>query len=297
MTPIRDFSSLTAHLTTAGTRKRLAVVCGYDDATQGAIHRAMDEGFIDVIHLGNEQRLRPLIGGDGSRETIVDIPDGDAAARAAVQLIRYGHADVLMKGIINTDNLLHAILDKEQGLLPRGTVLTHLAVMETPAYDKLLFFSDAAVIPSPTREQHIAMLRYAINATHAFGIAEPRIALIHCTEKVSPKFPHSVDYAYIVEHAAEFDTSIIDGPMDVKTACDAHAAQTKGINSPIQGRADVLIFPNIEAANVFYKTVSFFASAQMAAILAGTQCPVVLPSRSDTLLTKYYSLAVACLLG
>lgn len=162
-------------------------------------------------------------------------------------------ADILMKGIINTDNLLHAILDKEKGLLPKGKILTHLAVMQIPTYDKLLFFSDAAVIPRPTLQQRIEMVWYAICTCRRFGIEQPRISLIHCTEKVSAKFPHSLDYVNIVElaEAGEFGNVIIDGPLDVRTSCEQASGDIKGIVSPINGQADVLIFPNIESANAF----------------------------------------------
>ncbi len=278
MDPIRNFEQLTSHLQTVSERKRVAVVCGTDDHTQYAINRAHKEGFAEFIMVGEGLST-------------------DDASREGVRLVRQGEADVLMKGIVNTDNLLRAILDKEQGLLPRGRVLTHLSVMKIPSYDKLLFFSDAAVIPSPTLEQKMAMIRYAIRSCECFGIEKPRIALIHCTEKVNPKFPHSVDYAKIVEmtREGEFGDAIIDGPMDVKTACESESGNIKGIHSPIGGEADVLIFPNIEAGNVFYKAVTCFAHADMAGVLQGTTCPVVLPSRSDSGLSKYYSLATACL--
>ena len=223
--------------------------------------------------------------------------DPDEAARQAVRIVREGGADILMKGIINTDNLLHAILDKEKGLLPKGKVLTHLAVMQIPTYNKLLFFSDAAVIPRPTLQQRIEMIWYAIHTCHSFGIEQPRISLIHCTEKVSAKFPHSLDYVNIVElaEAGEFGNVIIDGPLDVRTSCEQASGNIKGIVSPINGQADVLIFPNIESGNTFYKSVSLFANADMAGLLQGPVCPVVLPSRSDSGLSKYYSMAMACL--
>jgi phosphate acetyltransferase/phosphate butyryltransferase len=228
---------------------------------------------------------------------IIHIEDSDEAAREAVRIVREGGADILMKGIINTDNLLRAILDKEKGLLPQGKVLTHLSVMQIPTYDKLLFFSDAAVIPRPTLQQRIEMIWYAIHTCHSFGIEQPRISLIHCTEKVSAKFPHSLDYVNIVElaEAGEFGDVIIDGPLDVRTSCEKASGDIKGIASPIDGEADVLIFPNIESGNAFYKGVSLFSNATMAGLLQGPSCPVVLPSRSDCGLSKYYSIAMACL--
>ena len=299
MQPIRNFDELTAHLQALQKRRRIAVVCAKDPNTEYAIARALKEGIAEFLMIGDPGVLKqyPTLQHYPGLVHIVPVDDPDEAARLAVGLVRRGEADILMKGIINTDNLLHAILDKEHGLLPRGKVLTHLAVMQIPAYHKLLFFSDAAVIPRPTLQQRIEMIWYAIHTCRRFGIQRPRIALIHCTEKVSAKFPHSLDYVNIVElaEAGEFGDVIIDGPLDVKTACEKTSGDIKGIASPIDGEADVLIFPNIESGNAFYKAMTLFAGAEMAGLLQGPTCPVVLPSRSDSGLSKYYSMAMACL--
>lgn len=299
MEPIRSFEQLTSHLQSLNKKPRIAVVCAKDANTEYAISRALGEGIAEFIMLGDATDLECFTSLRRYPHSvqILHIVDPDEAAREAVRMVRDGEADILMKGIINTDNLLHAILDKETGLLPKGKILTHLAVMQIPTYNKLLFFSDAAVIPRPTLQQRIEMIWYAIRVCRQFGIEQPRIALIHCTEKVSAKFPHSLDYVNIVElaEAGEFGDVIIDGPLDVSTACEQASGQIKGIASPINGQADVLIFPNIESGNAFYKSVSLFAGAEMAALLQGPTNPVVLPSRSDSGLSKYYSIAMACL--
>ena len=299
MKPIATFNQLTEHLTTLCKRKRVVAVCPNDAHSEYAIKRAVEEGFASFLLVGDARLLHSYteLSIYSDNIEIIDIPDSDEAAREAVRLVRSGKADILMKGIINTDNLLRAILDKEHGLLPAGKVLTHLAVMQIPTYHKLLFFSDAAVIPRPTLQQRIEMIWYAIRTCHHFGIEQPRISLIHCTEKVSSKFPHSLDYVNIVElaEAGEFGNVIIDGPLDVLTSCERESGNIKGIASPINGDADVLIFPNIESGNTFYKSVSLFAQAEMAGVLQGPICPVVLTSRSDSGLSKYYSLAMACL--
>ena len=296
MEPIRNFDQLTAHLKTLNRRKRIAVVCANDPNTEYAIARALDEEIAEFLMIGDSAILQkyPSLQKYPEYVKTLHIEDPDEAAREAVRIVREGGADILMKGIINTDNLLHAILDKEKGLLPKGKILTHLAVMQIPTYDKLLFFSDAAVIPL---QQRIEMIWYAICTCRRFGIEQPRISLIHCTEKVSAKFPHSLDYVNIVElaEAGEFGNVIIDGPLDVRTSCEQASGDIKGIVSPINGQADVLIFPNIESGNAFYKSVSLFAKADMAGLLQGPICPVVLPSRSDSGLSKYYSIAMACL--
>jgi phosphate butyryltransferase len=299
MEPIRTFGQLTAHLKSLRTRKRVVVVCADDEHTQYAVQRALREGIADVIFVGDENKLSKYPELDDYAEHIqkVHIEDSDEAAAEAVRIVRRGEADILMKGIINTDNLLHTILNKEEGLLPKGKVLTHLAVMQIPSYHKLLFFSDAAVIPVPTIYQRIEMIWYAIHTCHHFGIERPKISLIHCTEKVSSKFPISLDYVNLVElcEAGEFGNAIIDGPLDVRTSCESASGNIKGIVSPINGDADVLIFPNLESSNCFYKAVALFAHAEMAGMLQGPMCPVVLPSRSDSGISKYYSLTMACL--
>ncbi len=203
MEPIQSFAQLTAHLKKLNHRKRIAVVCANDPNTEYAITRALEEGIAEFLMIGDSAILEkyPTLKQYPEYIKIIHIEDSDEAAREAVRIVREGGADILMKGIINTDNLLHAILDKEKGLLPKGKILTHLAVMEIPTYHKLLFFSDAAVIPRPTLQQRIEMIWYAICTCRHFGIEQPRIALIHCTEKVSAKFPHSLDYVNIVELA------------------------------------------------------------------------------------------------
>lgn len=300
MTPIKDFASLTAHLRESGVRKRIAVVCASDSNTEQAVVRALEEGFADVIMIGDGDILDRFCELDRfpGRVEVINVPDRDEAARVAVRLVRDGKADVLMKGLINTDNLLRAILDKENGILPRGRVLTHVTVAEIPKHGKLLFFSDPAVIPSPTFEQRAEQVRYLASVCRNFGIARPAIALIHCSEKVNPKMPVTLDYVRLKEmnDRGEFDEAVVDGPMDVKTACEASSGEIKGIVSPVGGDADALLFPDIEAGNVFYKTITLWAGALTAGMLCGTSAPVVLPSRSDSAEAKYTSLAVACMM-
>lgn len=297
---ITDFDSLINLLKAApGPRKRIAVVCPEDDHTCEAVQDAINCGIADFVLVGRAEAIAKMNIELSEHATIVDVADKDEAARTAVGMVRRGEADVLMKGLINTDNLLRAVLNKQEGLLPQGRVLSHITVAQTPVRDKLTFFSDAAVIPFPTLEQRKAMLGEMARVIRAFGVETPRIALIHCSEKISPKFPVTEDYVALKEMAAagDFGSIIVDGPMDVKTAVDAHSAAIKGIDSPINGQADGLMFPDIEAGNAFYKTILFFGNAVNAGMLMGTTAPVVLPSRSDSAQGKLYSLALACLMA
>ena len=184
MEPIQNFAQLTAHLKEQNRRKRIAVVCANDPNTEYAITRALEEGIAEFLMIGDSAILEkyPALKQYPDYVKTIHIEDSDEAAREAVRIVREGEADILMKGIINTDNLLRAILDKEKGLLPKGKILTHLAVMEIPTYHKLLFFSDAAVIPRPTLQQRIEMIWYAI-CTCRYRAASHRTDTLHRESK------------------------------------------------------------------------------------------------------------------
>lgn len=299
MEPIQDFATLISRLRTFKKRIRVAVVCPNDAHTEYVILRSLQEGFAEFLlvadtpHLINSEYIHRQY---PEHVKVYEASNPDTAAQEGVSLVREGHADVLMKGIINTDNLLRAVLNKEHGLLPAGNVLSHVTVAQIPLYNKLLFFSDAAVIPRPQLKHFDAMIKYNMEVCRGMGIPEPRVALIHCTEKINEKFPHTLDYVALKEkaEAGEYGKMYLDGPMDVKTACDSHSGEVKGISSPVVGHADMLIFPNIESSNTFYKSLSLFGDANMAGMLLGTTAPVVVPSRADSGNSKFYSLVLAC---
>ena len=297
MKTINTFDELVAHLGSRTDKRRVAVVCPNDESTQYAVCRAIDEGFVNAILVGCTEEAKAVFAKyDATRVEYVEAADADDAARKAVALVREGKADVLQKGLLNTDNLLHAVLNKETGILPKGRVLTHLTCAQIPGQDKFLFFTDPAVIPHPTAEQRVEQLKYVVETCHAMGIEEPRIGLINCTEKVNEKyFPHTVEYRELIARVekGEFGRCIVDGPLDLKTCLSAEALHKKGINSPLEGKADAVIFPDLQAGNVFYKTITLFCGASCAGILRGPMCPVVLPSRGDSKASKFYSLALA----
>ena len=297
---ITNFEQLIAHLAQRERRCRLAVVCAYDASTLEAVARLVGEGLADATFFGAKERIKTAIRDGRLPEFAADFEETDAdetAAAKAVAMVRQGEADVLVKGLVSTDVLLRAVLNKQQGLLPPGRVLTHVAVAEMAEMKRLLLFSDAAVIPYPTPVQRRAQIEYIAQFCRALGAGEPRVALLHCSEHVSDKFPHTLDYTDIVAEARQgrWGRLRIDGPLDLRTAIDPVALHTKGISSPLEGQADALIFPDIEAGNTFYKAVTFLGHNETAGLLCGTTHPVVLPSRGDDALTKYYSLALALL--
>ena len=276
MKTIHNFEELRERLR-QGEPCRVAAIEATDSHSSEAVETAVREGWAKVTNLTS---------GDPQR-----------SADEAVQMVRNGEADVIMKGIINTDVLLRAVLNKEHGLLPKGNVLTHLSAIYLPMLGRIILMGDPAVIPYPTLEQREAMIRYTVKLAAAYGIEEPRIALIHCTEKVSEKFPLTLDYVQLIEKSkrGEFGKAIVDGPTDLKCAICKESADIKGIVSPLEGRADMLMMPDIEAGNVFYKTLTAFTDAQLAVGLMGAACPISLTSRSDSMETKLNSLAMACL--
>lgn len=247
-----------------------------DEHSQWAIHRAEEEGWAKVTNIQSDSV--------------------EESAQRAVRMVREGKAQAIMKGIVNTDVVLRAVFNKEEGLLPKGNVITHIAAMKIPCYHKLLFVTDVAVIPYPTLEQRKAMINYAITLCRVYGIEQPKVALLHCTEKVSPKFPITEDYVTIIEECRNglFGNTIIDGPIDLKCAIDKEAALIKKLDSPVAGDSDVLVMPDIQAGNVFYKTITTVTDAELAVGLQGAACPISITSRSDSALTKFNSLAMAC---
>ena len=303
MSSISSFAELTAHLQSVQQRKRIAVANAVDSHTLDAVQMAVDAGIVEAFligdvaaiespHLFEEHVLSPYI-------HIIDIPEVREATLEAVRMVKSGEADILMKGLVNTDIILRAILDKEKGLLPHGNVMTYTAALEIPGYHKLVFFSDPAVIPSPNLVQRTAMIKYAIASAHKFGIEKPKVALIHATEVANPKIHYMQDYLDIMDEwrKGEFGNVIMDGPLDIFLALDSERGGIKNVATPVLGDADILIFPNFESANCFYKGVSLFGGAEMGGLLQGTEKPVVMTSRSESVKSKFYSICIACILA
>jgi phosphate butyryltransferase len=305
MNPIRSLDQLVADLKDRPSR-RVAVAAGHDPNTIQAAARAVAEGIAEVTLVGDGARIARLcaeMGLDVGGFTVIEETDAVAAGRAAVSLVRNGGADVLMKGLIPTSDYMKQILDKEHGLLPAGSVLTHVTVLELPAYvashGKLLFVADVAIIPSPDLPTKVKILEYCIAAAHSFGIKQPRAAILAATEKVSPRMKATVHAAEIAEMAkrGEIPGAIVDGPLALDVAMSQEACRIKGLESPVDGSADILVFPNIESGNVFYKSSTLLSGARLAAVVLGTTVPCVLTSRADSEESKFLSIAMGCRLA
>jgi len=302
MTPIRSLEELVADLKGRPSR-RLAVAAGHDPNTIQAAAKAAAEDIAAVTLVGDKDRIESLcteFGLDAGVFTIVDEKNELAAGAEAVRLVREGEADVLMKGLIGTDKYMRLILNKEKGLLPPKAVLSHITVLDVPGYravhDKLLFVSDVAIIPEPDLSTKLKIVKYVVDAAHAFGIEDPKVALLAATEKVNPKMSACVDAAVITQmnRRGQITGATIDGPLALDVACSPEACQIKGLVSPIEGAADCLVFPNIETGNVFYKATTVMGGGKLAAAVVGTTAPCVLTSRADDEESKFLSIALGC---
>ncbi len=295
------FEEIFAELQNRGARKRMIAAWGVDSHTIAAAGKAVDLGLVDVTLVGDENMIAEACkeeGIDVAKFTIVHNPNELPAVAQAVSMIREGQGDFLMKGLCSTDKFLRAILNKETGLLPPKGTLTHCAVLENPNYHKLLFVGDMAVIPAPDFKQKQIIMGHLVNTAHAVGIAKPKVAIIAATEQMLQGMPACVEAAMLAKMVdrGQIKGCIADGPLALDVAVSKEAVEIKGLRSEVAGDADCLLFPNIESANVFYKTNSMLAKdVKQAGMMVGAKVPCVLSSRADSIDTKLNSIAIAAM--
>ena len=295
------FEEIFAELRGRGARKRMVAAWGVDSHTIAAAAKAVELGLADVTLVGDENLIAQACkeeNVDMSIFTIVHNPDELPSVAQAVQMIREGQGDFLMKGLCSTDKFLRAILNKETGLLPPKGTLSHCTVLEIPQYHKLLFVGDVAVIPAPDFKQKQVILDYIVRTAKAVGVDKPKVAVIAATEQVLPSQPATIEAAMLAKMAdrGQIKGCIVDGPLALDVAIDKESVEIKGLVSPVAGDADCLLFPNIESGNVFYKSNSkLVPGVRQAGILVGAKVPCVLSSRADSIDTKLNSIAIAAM--
>lgn len=276
-------------------RQRLAVAAAQDQDVLEAVRDAVDWGVVSAILVGDEAQIRQLaqaVNLDLAKCQVVAEPDPVAAARKAVAMVATGEADLVMKGKVGTADILRAVLDKEQGLRT-GKLLSHVTALDIEGYDRLLFMTDGAMNIAPDLGQKVQIVQNAVDVARAVGIAEPKVAALAAVELVNPDMPAAVEAALLAKMAqrGQIKGAIVDGPLALDNAVSLHSAQVKGIVSPVAGQADILMVPDIEAGNVLYKSIVYFARARVAGVIAGAKAPVVLTSRSDSHEAKLDSIA------
>lgn len=298
---LTGFDQIFEELRGRGSKKRMVAAWGVDSHTVAAAGKAVEAGLADVTLVGDEALISKACleeGIDAAIFTIVHNPDEMSSVSQAVQMIREGQGDFLMKGLCSTDKFLRAILNKETGLLPPKGTLTHCGVLEIPQYHKLLFVGDVAVIPAPDFKQKQVIMDYLVKTAKAVGVEKPKVAVIAATEQVLPSQPATIEAAMLAKMAdrGQIKGCIVDGPLALDVAIDQESVEIKGLVSPVAGDADCLLFPNIESGNVFYKVNSKLVSGvRQAGILVGAKVPCVLSSRADSIDTKLNSIAIAAM--
>lgn len=281
--------------------KTVAIAAAHEQEILLAAEDAEKRGLADCILVGD----RTVIGEIAEQASIhigrmmvIHEPEPKQAARKVMELVRLGHAQIAMKGKIETGDFLRAALDREVGLRV-GRLLTHVGIFEIPGFDRLIFISDAGVVVAPTMEQKIEIVQNAIYVAQRLGVEQPKVAILAATEMVNPKIPATLDAANLSKMAdrGQIEGGLIDGPLALDNAISPESAQIKGIKSDVAGRADILIPPDVEAANVLAKAITYFAKGNMAGVVVGGKSPLIVASRSDPHETKLVSMALGVLLA
>jgi phosphate acetyltransferase len=277
-----------------------AVVWPLSDVALRGTAEAASEGLITPTLIGDEAQMHALaakIGVNIKPYTILQADTEGRAAELGVAMCRTGGAQAMMKGSLHTDELMKAAMQRDTGLRTSRRI-THVFVMDTPAYPRTLLITDAAINIKPEFEDKIHIVQNAIDLAHALGIPEPKVALLSAIETVNPKIPSTMEAAALCKMAdrGQITGGILDGPLAFDTAVSVKAARIKHLISPVTGQADILVVPDLESGNMLAKQLEYLGGAQLAGIVLGARVPVILTSRADSAETRLTSCAVAVLL-
>lgn len=280
---------------------RTVVVHPCDESSLRGAVEAADEGLIIPILVGPSRRIEAVAESKGlniGKFELVDAPHSEAAAATAVELIRAANGELLMKGSLHTDELMRAVTSSALGLRTARRI-SHVFVMDVPGHPETLFITDAAINIFPDLDAKQDIIQNAIDLFTQIGLGEPRVAILSAVETVTSKIPSTIEAAALCKMAerGQITGGILDGPLAFDNAIDLEAARIKGIGSPVAGRAQILVVPDLEAGNMLAKNLTFLAKADAAGIVLGARVPIVLTSRADSVRTRLASCAVAVLLA
>ncbi|MEK7407452.1 MAG: bifunctional enoyl-CoA hydratase/phosphate acetyltransferase [Acidobacteriota bacterium] len=278
---------------------RIAVAAGQDADVIEALKRAGEIGLAEGIFVGHQEKILALAKASGLEipaDRLIHEPDEAAAARRAIALVREGSASLLMKGKISTAMLVRAVLDREAGLRT-GRLLSQVIVFQAPGFDRLMVMTDAAINIAPTLEQKAEMCRNAIEVAHAIGIAKPNLAALCALEFVNQDMPATLDAAGLtmMNRRGQIAGAYVEGPVALDVPLSRFAAGRKGIESPLVENTDIFVAPDIEAANILYRAILYFAKGESGGIVVGARVPLILLSRAETPETKIRSIAIGML--
>ncbi|MCC8017565.1 MAG: bifunctional enoyl-CoA hydratase/phosphate acetyltransferase [Lachnospiraceae bacterium] len=277
--------------------KRVVVAAAGDAHTLEAIKEAVDEGIVVPVLVGDKAKIQEIAGEIGlsvAEEDIYDVPDVVEAAQKAVALIREGKGDFIMKGKLETAQILKPVVNKETGL-GTGRVMSHFVLDEIPNYHKLIVTTDGGMMTYPTLEQKKDIIVNTVETLKALGYENPKIACVAAVEKVNPKMPETVEADALkqMNKNGEIKDCIVEGPISLDIALSKEIADVKGFDSPVAGDADVILVPNIQVGNILGKSITVIAGGNMAGFIVGAQVPIVMTSRGSSAKEKYLSLVLA----
>lgn len=296
----KNFNDLFSRLKEIKTKK-VAVAVAQDEPVLEAVKEANARGIANAVLVGDKEKIQEIakkIDMDLSSFEIMDVKDPKKATLEAVKLVSSGHADMLMKGLIDTATFLRSVLNKEVGLRT-GKVMSHVSVFEIEGWDRLFFITDVAFNTYPELKDKVTIINNAVSVAHACGIETPKVGVVCPVEVVNPNMPSTVDAALLAKMSdrGQFKGCVVDGPFALDNAVSLEAAKHKGVKGEVAGQADILMMPNIETGNVMYKTLTYFAPAKNGCLLVGTSAPAILTSRADSFETKVNSIALAALVA
>ncbi|AMW33600.1 bifunctional enoyl-CoA hydratase/phosphate acetyltransferase [Fervidobacterium islandicum] len=280
-----------------GKGKVIAIAGAEDKEAVKAVIEAKELG-VSAILFGKreviEENLREL----GADFPIIDCRTEEEASKAAVKSVVEGRAHIVMKGLVKTSTLLKAVLDKEQGLRTER-LLSHVAVVEVPGVNRLIFVTDGGMVIKPTLEQKVQIIENVVAVARKLGYEMPRVALIAAVETVNPDMPETLEAAIIAKmnERGQIKNCKIDGPLGIDNALSVYAAEVKGVKGDVAGHADILVVPDIHSGNFLGKSAVYFANGKIAGIIAGAKAPVIVISRADTSESKFASIALAIALS
>lgn len=276
--------------------RTVAVACAHDAHTLEAVLHAASEGILRFILVGHRAEILSIgeqLGHPIPQDRILDADSDEEAAFLAVQQIREGKADFLLKGLMQTATLLKAVVNKQTGI-GAGRLMSHTAFLQIPGYPKLLGLADGGMVPHPDLEQKKAILQNTLDNFRALGYEKPLVAAVCAAENISPKIPETVEAAALKQAAleGEFGDCYVEGPISLDLACDPESAKIKHYESPVSGQADILLMPDMAAGNITVKALLTFAGGKMVGVVTGAKCPIALNSRIAGFEEKYNSLLV-----
>ena len=296
----KDFADLLSQYDPAKETKRVGVVWAGESHVLEAAARAYETYGVEPVLIGQVDVIDDLLAQLGVQEDFRRIPaeTPEEATDLALDLVRSGEVDILIKGLMQTATIMRAVVNKDKGIR-QSQVLSHATILEIPGHHKLVCLTDGGLLPYPTKEQKVEMIRSAVKLMQATGVAQPKVAILAAVETVNPKMPITVEAAELKEmnQRGDLPGCIVEGPISYDLAMDPEAGPIKGYDSPVAGDADILVVPDLQAGNMLAKALIYSAGAVSAGLIIGAAVPIIITSRSAPVSDKVASISVAAALG